>query len=179
MAQGSKERTFAVQNRQYTVRRVQAKLTAAEKGPGRLVIELKANGEPIEIEAPWHANVDKGERVTAVYSAPTGQEEDKLLHYLFNNDQQTMEEKRKFPKPNKGIGLAVLDFVLLIALGVTITPFIIDLAAKSTAWGIIGLFAVIIVLYLLIQKATYTLVFKKELERVAAINRYIEELMEQ
>ncbi len=179
MAKGKVEKTFSVQNSKYIVRRVQGKLTAVEKAPGRLTIELRSDGEPIEIEAPWHANVQKGERVSAVYSTPEGQEEEKLLHYLFNEDQKTMEEKRLFPKPNKSFGLALLDFVIVIALGITLTPLIIDLAAQKTAWGVISLFGVIILLYLVIQKVTYSLVYKKELQRVGAMNRFIQELMEQ
>jgi len=179
MQEGSASREFPVKDSHFVIEWARGEVLELSKYGKTQQLLFAAEDEELEIDVPWHAEVEEGDRVYAVFGYDTSDPNQKIAYYLFNESNGTLEEKRQVAKPNKGPGIALLDFALVILLGITMSPVIADIMQNKPGRSLIAIFSLIFLLYLMVHKLTYTLLMKEQIQQIEAINRYIMQLSQE
>jgi hypothetical protein len=176
MSQQPKEQEFAIQNNVYTLHALQGQIRELEgKAPERR-IHIASKDTELEIDIPWQAEVDQGHEIDLVYAVNKDQPEEKKAYYIYDRDTGQIELDDTHPKPNKNMILAVVDFVLVIILGLGAVKLIFPLIQDDFLWGMGIVLALLICIYVLVNLATYSFFYKGDLAQRKAMNQKIKEL---
>jgi len=176
MQDGSASREFPAKGSHFVVEPVQGTVQEVHKYGKTQQLILETDHGDIEVDVPWHAELEEEETVYVVFGFDRQTPEQKTAYYLFNVSKGSLEEKRRVAKPNKGAGLALLDFALVIILGISMSPIIADMMQNKPGQSLVAVCALIFLLYLMVHKLTYSLLMKQQIQEVEAINEYIQQL---
>lgn len=176
MSQQPKQGEFTIQSRVYTLHSLQGRIVELEgKAPERRI--NIANGDTeLEIDIPWQTEVDQGHEIDLVYTVNKDQPDEKKAYYIYDRDTGQVELDDTHPKPNKNLLLAVVDFVLVILLGLAGARLIFPLVQDNVVWGMGIVLALIIFLYVLVNLLTYSFFYRDDLAQRKEMNRKIKEL---
>lgn len=176
MSKQPKEQEFSIQNNVYTLHALQGQIRELEgKAPDRRIYIASGDTE-LELDIPWQAEVDQGHEIDLVYAVNKDQPEDKKAYYIYDRDTGQIELDDTHPKPNKNMILAVVDFVLVIILGLAGVKLIFPLFQDDLMWGMGIVLALLICIYVLVNLSTYSFFFRHDLAQRKDMNRKIKEL---
>lgn len=176
MSQQSNEQEFTIQNKVYTLHAVQGQIRELEEKSPERKIHLASGDTELELDIPWQAEVEQGHEIDLVYAVNKDQPEEKKAYYIYNRDTAQIELDDTLPKPNKNMILAVVDFVVVIILGLAGVKLIFPLVQDDLLWAMGIVLAVLICIYVLVNLLTYSFFFRHDLAQRKAMNQKIKEL---
>ncbi len=174
---------FTIQDKHYVVEQLHGNVADLQQFGKKKEMWLDGEDEDIRYDIPWHTEVKPEDAVFIIYGYDKNDPDNRTVYYLYNKNKKSIEAYRKYIKPNKGALLAILDFALVIGLGLALSPFLHTILKKNTIWGFVSLFVMIVILYVLVHKVTYKKFFNKQLQEIKRINTAVkntaEDFMEQ
>ena len=176
MAQQTTQREFTIQNTVYTLHTMQGRITELKGDSPQRKIHITSGDKNLEIDIPWQAEVDQGHEIALVYTVNKEQPEEKKAYYIYDRDTDSIELNDTHPKPNKNLLLAIVDFVLIIFLGVAGAKLIFPLVQDNILWGMGIVLALLICIYVLVHFLTYSFFFKNDVAQLKEMNRKIKEM---
>ncbi|MDZ7759411.1 MAG: hypothetical protein U5L00_04035 [Desulfovermiculus sp.] len=176
MAQGSNQTNFTIQKRSYTLYTMQGRVVDLESDRGQRRLRIANAKQELEIDIPWQVEVEQGHFIDVVYAVDRDEPEEKKPYYIYDRNTHSVELNDTLPKPNKHILLALLDFVLIIIVGLAGARLIFPMVQDKVLWGLGALLVLMIIIYILVHLCTYRLFFKQDLAQLKAMNSSIKRL---
>ena len=178
MVQGGHQSEFTIQKKVYTLHTMRGRIVELKTDGQLRRLRIANADQELEIDIPWQVEVAQGHVIDVVYSVDRDQPEEKQPYFIYDQTTNTIQLKDKHSKPNKHALLAVLDFVLIIILGLAGARLILPLVQGDVLWGLGALLVLMIIIYILVQMCTYRLYFKQDLAELKAMNSTIKRMGE-
>jgi len=178
MPLGRRQGDFYIQNRAYSLYALQGRIVDLEGSSGHArKIRLAWEDEELELDIPWQVDVEQDQTIDVVYAVDRDNPDIKKPYYIYNRDTKTVELSDSHPKPNKGLLLALVDFVLIIILGLAGARLIFPMLEGSHIfWGMGVLLVLMVLVYSAVNMLTYRWFFQNELAQLKEMNGTIKAL---
>ena len=176
MPQQSNHGQFTIQEKMYTLHTMQGRITDLHSERQERKIRVASGDDEQEFDIPWQVEVEQGHVIDVVYAVDRDQPEKKQPYYIYDRDKELIELNDTLPKPNKNFMLALLDFVLIILVGLVGARLIFSVVQDNVLWGLGALLVLMIIVYVLVHLFTYRLFFKQDLAQLKAMNSTIKKL---
>ncbi len=178
MPLGHRQGDFYIQNRSYTLYALHGRIVDVEGSSGQArKIRLSSEDQEMELDIPWQVDVEHDQVIDVVYAVDRDDPDIKKPYYIYNRDTKTVELSDSHPKPNKGLLLAVVDFVLIILLGLAGARLIFPMLEGShVLWGMGALLVLMVLVYVAVNMLTYRWFFQNELAQLKEMNGTIKAL---
>lgn len=170
------QKEYRIQNTVYSLRKMQGRVTEIGIDGQKRTMRVRHDADLLDFSVPWHVDVGPEHELSLVYAQNTEDAGDRRVYYIYDHSTETMELNDTHPKPNTSFGLALLDFILVILLGMAMARPVFALSGDNSLWGLGGLCIALVLLYMLIHWATTSLFYSQAFAQTRRMNEGIKEM---